>query len=223
MDPVIVISLEKAKERRQKMQDQLLELQIDGFIMDAVDGSKLPPEELNKKISLPNGWRQGELFKPGEVGCMLSHIKALEWARDKNWPYLILLEDDTILSEDFNRRLKILFSIIPNDWQHIYLTGIPRFSMLQMPNLQFPNIVDSVFTETTAGMVIRQSSYDYIIKFLKEFWTTADDSYCELIKRGLKSYTYFPFCVAVEDNYSFIWDVSITRKHKSFQYFRNKL
>ena len=32
--------------------------------------------------------------KYGEIGCLKSHIKVLEIARDKKWPYVVVCEDD---------------------------------------------------------------------------------------------------------------------------------
>jgi GR25 family glycosyltransferase involved in LPS biosynthesis len=221
MTSLIVISLEKAKDRRIKMQNQLLDLQIDGFIMDAVDGEKLSLEQLNRRLHLPGGYREGELFKPGELGCTLSHIKALEWAQDKNWPYVIIIEDDVILAEDFLKRIKYLMKILPPDWDHIYLSGIPRLGFSTPPSLQFMNLVQSIFTECTSAMLINQKAYPRIISYLSCFYTTTDDSYNELIKNGLKSYTFYPFCACVEDTY--IWNHELTREHKSKLYFRNKM
>ena len=38
--------------------------------------------------------------------CIRDSIKALEIASDEKWPYLIVLEDDVILAEDFEKRVK---------------------------------------------------------------------------------------------------------------------
>ena len=63
MNNLLVISLERAKERRQKMQDQLLDLQIDGATFDAVDWKSLEEMDLNKKI-----WLQGAIVTGKQIG-----------------------------------------------------------------------------------------------------------------------------------------------------------
>lgn len=221
---IIVISLERAKERRERIQAQLSALNIDAMIMDAVDGQNLSNIEKNKRITLEGGYRNGEFFKPGEIACTMSHIKALQIAQKENWPYLIVLEDDVVLAEDFEKRIKILFQIIPPDWEHIYLSGIPRFGFMPQPNLSFVNIATSIFTECTHSMVIRNNSYKKVINYLQRFETTTDDSYGKLITNGeLKSYTYYPFVTYAYDEYTYIWDQKIQREHKSKLYFKNRI
>ena len=43
----------------------------------------------------------------------MSHIKALEYAKDNNWPYVIILEDDITIAQDFKKRIKLLFKLLP--------------------------------------------------------------------------------------------------------------
>lgn len=221
---IIVISLERAKGRREKIKSQLSALNIDAIIMDAVDSQDLSSTEKNKIITLQGGYRQWEPFKPGEIACTMSHIKALQIAQKENWQYLIVLEDDVVLAEDFEKRIKILFQIVPPNWEHIYLSGIPRFGFLPQPNFSFVNIVPSIFTECTHSMIIRQNSYQKIINYLQRFETTTDDSYNKMIiSEELKSYTYYPFVTYACDEYTYIWNQKIEREHKSKQYFKNKL
>ena len=221
---IIVISLERAKERKEYIKSQLVSLNIDAIIMDAVDGQKLSEQEKNKKIYLPHGYRFGETFKPGEIACTMSHIKALEIARDKQWPYLIVLEDDVILAEDFEKRINFLFRILPKDWEHVYLSGIPQIGIESFPILQFANVVPTCFTECTHSMLIRDTVYKKVIDNLSLFETTTDDIYNNLIlKKGLKSHTYYPFVTYAYDQFTYIWDHKIERVHKSKSFFRNKL
>lgn len=221
---IIVISLERAKDRREKIKSQLASLNIKAIIMDAVDGQNLVEAEKNKKITLEGGYRFGEQFKPGEIACTMSHIKALQIAQKENWPYLIVLEDDVILAEDFERRIKILFQIVPPNWEHIYLSGIPRFGFMPQPMIGLINVVSSIFTECTHSMIIKDSAYKKVINYLQKFLTTTDDSYNKIISLGeLKSYTYYPFVTYAYDQFTYIWDQKIEREHKSKQYFKNKL
>ncbi len=221
---IIVISLERAKERREKISSQCHNLGLNPLIMDAVDGQKLSLDQLNKKIHLINGYRFGDQFKPGEIACTMSHIKALEIASDEKWPYLIVLEDDVILAEDFEKRVKFLFKIIPQDWEHVYLSGIPRLGFMKPPMLEFMNVVPTIFTECTHSMIIRNNAFQKVIDYLSKFETTTDDSYNYIISSNkLKSYTFYPFVTYAYDEYTYIWDRKIEREHKSKLYFKNKL
>jgi len=221
---IVVISLERAKERREKIKSQLASLQIEAIIMDAIDNQNLTESEKNKKIHLQDGYRFGELFKPGEIACTMSHIKALRIAKKENWPYLIVLEDDVILAEDFAKRVRYLFRILPNDWEHVYLSGIPRIGMAWMPNLSFMNVVPSVFTQCIHSIIVSDLAYDKVINYLEKFETTTDDSYCHLLETGkLRSYTFYPFVSYVEDPFTYIWNKEISRIHPSKKFFINKM
>jgi glycosyl transferase family 25 len=221
---IIVISLKRAKERREKIKSQLSALNLDAVIMDAVDSQNLTNSEKNKKITLEGGYRFDKPFKPGEIACTMSHIKALQIAQKENWSYLIVLEDDVIIAEDFEKRINILFKIVPLDWEHVYLSGIPRFGFMPPPNIGFLNITPSIFTECTHSMIIRANSYKKVINYLQKFETTTDDSYNNMISTGeLKSYTFYPFVTYAYDEYTYIWDQKIEREHKSKKYFKNKL
>jgi glycosyl transferase family 25 len=220
---IIVISLERAKERREKIKSQLKSLNIDATILNAIDAHDLSESEKNKNITLKGGYRFGENFKPGEIACTMSHIKALEIAKNENWPYVIVLEDDVVLAEDFEKRINFLFKILPSNWEHVYLSGIPRFGFAPQPTLDLMNVVPSIFTECTHSMLIKNTVYEKIINYLSKFETTTDDSYNVLIKNGLKSYTFYPFITYANDEYTYIWDQNITRTHPSKKYFRHTI
>lgn len=219
---IIVISLERAPERRERIFHQLKELGIDAVIMDAVDGSKLSSEELDKRIKIGR-WRVGEKFEPGEIGCTMSHIQALKIAKENEWPWVIILEDDVILADDFVKRIKLLHKLLPEKWEHVYLSGIPGAEPAAIA-LMFPTLLPSIFTECTHSMMINKSAYDKILNKLSRFETTTDDIYCDLIvKQNITSFTYYPFVSYADDEYTFIWNKKLSREHKSKKYFKNKL
>lgn len=226
---MVIVSLEKAKDRRERIKAQLEKLNIDAIIMDAVDGQKLSAEELNKPIKYPGGgpgsWRYGEILTPGEVGCLRSHIKVMEMAKENSWPYVVVIEDDVIFADDFEKRMKLLFKIIPNDWEHIYICGIPLHQNPYYVPPQFPTVVPSIRTLTTAGMVIRDTTYDKMIEHWNMFELPADDRVLDMITRTqvLKSYTYYPFPLYVDDSFTYIWDHSLEREHGSVKFFKNNL
>ena len=228
---IIAISLERAKERRKRMIEQLSKLPKCCFeytILDAIDGEKLTDKEKDKRLHLPGGYREGEQFKPGEIACTMSHIAAIDIAKDRQWPFVIVLEDDVVLAEDFDKRIKFLLKILPTDWEHVYLSGVPRspgYAIRFNANLSFMNVVPSPVIDCIPATMIRNTAYDKIIDYLSKFETTTDDSIVQMIHgfKNLRSYTYFPFCATVEDDYTYIWNEKVNREHKSKWYFRNKI
>lgn len=221
---IIVISLERAKERRESITAQLNALNIDAVIMDAVDGNTLSSEQLNKVINNPIGWRSGETFKPGEIGCIMSHIKAIKLAKENKWEHAIILEDDVVLSEDFEKGIKFLFKIIPGDWEHIFLGG--HIYMSSPPVFQ-PSIMPSHFKISGAySYILRSSTYDLIIDELSKMEIPTDDVIEGLTYRDkrIKSYIFFPFLAYPKLEYSYIWNrEGSNQMHPSIKYFKNKI
>ena len=221
---IIVISLEKAKERRERITKQLNSLNIDAVIMDAVDGRLLSDNQLNKTIHNPIGWRTGEKFKPGEIGCIMSHIKALNYAKEHNWEYAIILEDDIVLSEDFVKGIKFLFRILPQNWEHVFLGG---HIYMHAPPVFQPSVEKVNFKVSGAySYIVKNTIYDDLINEYLKIEIPVDDIIEMFTYRTSKiqSYIFFPFLVYPLLNYSYIWEEdSGGNLHPSFKYFKNKL
>ena len=84
---IIVISLERAKERRESIKAQLNALNIDAIIMDAVDGKDLSDEQKQEyNDRLENFYNEiiGKPFAEGQVeGAVKKGIKDLDISIDK--------------------------------------------------------------------------------------------------------------------------------------------
>lgn len=218
---IIIISLERALERRIRIKNQLEKLGLDAIIMDAIDGNTLDEAQINKYIQNPGRWRDGDKFKPGEIGCLLSHIKAIKLAKENNYDNVLILEDDVILSSDFNNHIKFLFRIIPPDWEHIFLGG--HIYMQNPPVLQ-PTVISSDFKISGAySYFIRNSIYDKILDKLSLMRLPVDDVFEHLIfpSREIESFIFFPFLTYPIIENSYIWNIEGNNKiHPSFKYFK---
>ena len=221
---IVVVSLTRATERRKNMIKQMEKLpSYHWHILQAVDGGELSGKQLEKRIHLPDGYRYGETMRPAEIATIMSHSNAIKLAKEEDWPYVLILEDDAVICEDFEKRVNYLLRILPPDWEHVYLSGIPRVGPFFAPQLSMMNIMPSTFTECITSTLIRKSVYNKILSYYSFFWTTADDMICALVSQGMKSYTLYPFVAFSDDKYSYIWEKEITRKHPSIKYFRNRL
>ena len=81
----VYINLDRAVDRREKMEAQLSRLRLSGLYhrLPALDGTAIG---------------NSSVLRPGEVGCFHSHCRALELAADSGKP-VHLVEDDAIFSE----------------------------------------------------------------------------------------------------------------------------
>ena len=226
---IIIVSLERAKERRERIEKQLKDLNIDAVIYNCFDTADIKNPTFGAKFSLEGGYRFGEPMRGGELCCGISHITALNIAKALNWEYAIILEDDVILAQDFEKRIKILLKMLPKDWEHVYISGIPFFKdfFLKTNFVQLlPATTDKISrVDTTCAYMVNRSAYDKLIKKLMTLKTTPDDLINDIIfkEKKLKSYLYLPFPVYVEDNFTYIWDFKLERKHKSAELYLDKI
>ena len=226
---IIVISLKRAEERRLNMEKQLKDLNLSAVFYDCFDTQDVKNPTFGAKFSLPGGYREGEFMKGGELACGLSHIVSLSIAKSMNWEYAIILEDDVVISSDFENRINFLFKILPKSWEHVYLTGIPRFFQNYTPiNIKqifevTPQLVSRV--DTTAAFIVKNTAYDKVIKKLSSLETTPDDLITHMIlkEKTLKSFLYLPFPIYIKDESSYIWNVKNPKNHQSKQFYSENI
>jgi Glycosyltransferase involved in LPS biosynthesis len=94
-----LINLASAKDRLVYMDAQLRAIGIDYVRIEGIDGKllSLPVPGFD-----PVGYRlkHGRKFHPGEVGCYLSHMKAIRTFLNSDHTHALILEDDTKLPND---------------------------------------------------------------------------------------------------------------------------
>jgi GR25 family glycosyltransferase involved in LPS biosynthesis len=227
---IIVISLERAQERLERMKKQLVDRNIEAVIYSCFDTNDIKNPTFGGNIYLPGGFRHGDKMRGGEYCCTISHITALQIAKAMKWEYAIILEDDIIMAEDFEKRIKHLLKVLHSNWEHVFLSGIPRYGTYH----HISHLLQVVPTDSegmtrvdgTCSYIVRDIAYDKMIKKLMSLQTTPDDMINHLIfqEKQLKSYIYFPFVSYVDDKkHSYIGNDRNEIEHLSKKYYKEKL
>ena len=113
---IYVISLERSKDRRDIF-DSNNSKYIKYTYHNAVDGKLLNLNDVDKQIFT----KGSKIYSNGAVGCALSHLQLWDKCIELNKP-IIILEDDAIVSRNFNSHINnLLNSIFPNKWDIIQL------------------------------------------------------------------------------------------------------
>ena len=113
---IYVISLERSKDRRDIF-DSNNSKYIKYTYHTAVDGKLLNLNDLDKQIFT----KGSKLYSTSAVGCALSHLQLWDKCIELNEP-IIIMEDDAIVSHNFNKHINNLMnSIFPNKWDIIQL------------------------------------------------------------------------------------------------------
>jgi GR25 family glycosyltransferase involved in LPS biosynthesis len=106
------------------------------------------------------------LMKQGAIGCTLSHIRALEYAKSRGWSHVLICEDDfTVLDaslllgqlEKFSNRHK-------DDWDVLLLGGNnwPPFEGMDESCLRVHHCL------STMAYVVRQHYFDTLLENFRE-------------------------------------------------------
>lgn len=101
----------------------------------------------------------------GNVGCTLSHIRCIELAKKRGWPYVFVCEDD-ITFTDPERFLKSLseFARSSIKWDVLIIGGNNCF-----PYEQISESYARVYNiQTTTGYIVHSSYYDVLLDNFKE-------------------------------------------------------
>ena len=131
---MLYINLDRSKDRREHVEKTFQECGVPTPIrISAVDGNAfvsghevdwLTPElasMLRASMSAPSDLL--ETVTAGELGCTLSHIKALKFAYDQGWSEFVIFEDDISLSSVpfWSDSLSDLARRVPSQWNFVVL------------------------------------------------------------------------------------------------------
>jgi len=110
-----VINLDRSPERLSNISAQCKKYNIDFVRISAFDGSTLDLEKLADDTACR--YEMGRSIQPGEVGCFLSHKKALDAFLSSEDEFAVILEDDAILSKNFSKSVSDICSFIDQNQQ----------------------------------------------------------------------------------------------------------
>ncbi|HYP86173.1 glycosyltransferase family 25 protein [Variovorax sp.] len=96
-----LINLDRSPDRLQAMKERLERAQLPWLRVPGVDGKTLDMSQCAEVDERGFRQRHGKRLNPAEVGCYLSHIKALKAFLDGPWMWALVLEDDADFPEDF--------------------------------------------------------------------------------------------------------------------------
>lgn len=146
----LIINLDRSKDRLDKITKRLNQLHIRWQRVSAIDGwdkkqeiYQYIDEDLFKK-------KHGKPVLPGEIGCYLSHLKAIEIFNKSNYTFALILEDDVELGDD----LHTILDELPNhhnEWDMVKLSGIHNGNALKIKKIKVKDYFLAVNTTSYTG------------------------------------------------------------------------
>jgi glycosyl transferase family 25 len=143
IDKIIYINLEKRKDRKEQIENELNNFQ-------------LPFERFNA-IETPGN---------GIVGCGLSHLNVLKIAKERKYKNILILEDDftfLVSKEEFEKQVNNFFNL-HLDYNVLFFSyNLKRYQELNN------SIVNKVLDcQTASGYLIHENYYDKLINLYEE-------------------------------------------------------
>jgi GR25 family glycosyltransferase involved in LPS biosynthesis len=102
--PIRVVNLERRPDRWQSIDKMLRNQGIKHHTrFNAVDGTKIPMNDFIKNLFRNNDFN----YRQGVVGCALSHIQLWQELLHSKNDFMVILEDDIELSDNFESKLNV--------------------------------------------------------------------------------------------------------------------
>lgn len=194
-EKIYCVNLKRRPERWESAQKEFLKnnLQVERY--EAVDGKYIDPI---------NG------LKPGEVGCLLSHLNILKKCQEDNIDRVLITEDDVQFSDDLNSKFFEYQKELP-EWDILYL-GANHALCNPYENNPPIKITEHVYrilhAYSTHAYAVNKSCYQYLIDHISQMTNPLDVMYSK-IQRELGVYLFRPHLAWQSEGYSDIIETNV--------------
>ena len=223
MTHIFILNLKRSPHRKQHMQRQLDKIGMAYTFIESIDGKNVPLWDFPAYNSQHRIARFGRDLQNTEVATVLSHLKALKYAKahmtktDESWA--IILEDDGTLDTKFKQSVQALDSL-PPQVESVRLCGY-HIKPSHMPTDGF------VFCRSTYkhwfgawGYAVRVSAIDKYTENALPIVHIADKMLFGVPAYDVKVYQMSPPTIYVTDTIPS--DIEYTHQH-AYKGIRNKI
>jgi len=188
IDQIYIISLTRCVNRRELCIKQLESLKIERYeFVDAVDTTGSSDDKCNVLYEEVTANMDKNFikhnFQRGAMGCLLSHLKVVELAKQRNQKRILILEDDFLLINNFYMNFNDHVKSLPEDWDFVYLGKKQWRPTHTYLTIQEPMPVNNYFYKPTSET------------FASHAWLIKDTMYNALINEYNKIDSPVDLCV----------------------------
>lgn len=186
MPPIFVINLDRDVERMTSLACSLKSLGLDYVRVPAVLGKEVPGWEQLVDAGLYAGRNRNAMPRPGEVGCYLSHLKAMEAFLRTDAPWCVILEDDV---EVLPTCVPVLAALgAKDDWDLAKLfcfhSGMPVRKRALTPTHQL--VVHLTRTASSAAYAVNRRAAETMLKSMRPITEQVDHALDRPWETGLR-------------------------------------
>ncbi len=175
------ISLKRALQRREYIQNHLKELKLNFEIIDAVDGQQLTQEDLEANCDMEEVNAKRNWLSNGALACGMSHYKVFEKIVENKEPYALIVEDDAALPQNINEILeKVTPHLRKSEVLMLYYVSFDTCLLSRQDAISLGNEHSLCFPLNphqpicTAAYIITYEAAKSLLGFLKPFRVTPD-------------------------------------------------
>lgn len=217
---IIVLNLQRSQDRKILLENQFKNLGLTNYtFFPCYEGRNIINASFT--ASIIKGVGLGRKLTSYELSIIMSHIGALKHAQIMGYENVVILEDDVVICEDWESRLKTVFEKLPSDWEYLYLAGHSDY--VKLPMYETLTITKAPQMVGAFSYLVNKSGIQKLINYCGEFVTTYDDMIMHKISSGkLNAYYMAPYMTYHTDNMSTQYN-SPSVNHPSVNYFKTKL
>ena len=148
-------------------------------------------------------------LRPGWKGCLASHKKLLEFAKEKGYPYILILEDDCELTPNGQERFQQLLPILQqrsSEWD-VFLGGVTYLDDVRV--IQDNPPLFQVSANTTHFCLFNANGVRKVLQNWHE-----NDPYDVFLRRNVRIWCTSPHIAIQSESYSDITKLNADYSHE---------
>ena len=188
-----IINLDSATTRWSACEKSFAQTPIEFHRIPAVNGShlRLPVSEFAERRYR---WFHGRRTNPGEIGCYLSHIRAMQTFLETEDEHGLICEDDITFGREF---ADVLESALckPKRWNLLRLTGLSNGTPVRLSNLcgKYGLYVNFGRLKGSGAYIVDRTAAKALVTGLVPMWLPFDHALDREWFFGLESAYVLPF------------------------------
>lgn len=186
MPPIFVINLDRDVERMASIDGSLKSLGLNYVRVPAVLGKDVPGWEQLVDANLYGARNRNVMPRAGEVGCYLSHLKAMEEFLRTDAPWCVILEDDVEVRPECVEVLAALGQ--KDDWDLLKLfcfhSGLPVRKRALTPTHHL--VVHLTRTTSSAAYAVNRRAAETLLKSMRPISEQVDHALDRPWETGLR-------------------------------------
>lgn len=188
-DKVYCINLDRRPDRLENFKKEVDRYNLGEFErFSAYDG---------KQLNLTNEYN----LKPGEIGIIKSNLDIIKDAKKNNYKTILIIEDDCVFNNEI-LNFENYFSLLPNDWDMLYMGGNHNTHMGVKPPIMINEKVVKLHSTYSAHFVgIKSTVFDQLEVLLKREQQPLDVEYVKL-QKIFNCYSFTPALTSQLVNFS---------------------